>query len=292
MNGSSIGTAATSRLDPWRMWSITVCRMQRESEGVFTIDVDFEDAEASQLYQFAPGQFNMLYVPGVGEAAISVASRTKQGLLQHTIRTVGNVTQAIESGGVGMSLGLRGPFGRPWPIDAIASTPGASDLVIIAGGIGLAPLRSLVEQVAVSRDRFGDVHILLGARTPADLLYAEQQSDWRAHHMFIDSTVDRGSPAWKGHIGVVTLLLERLAITRPMSTIVMTCGPEVMMRYVARSAIGRGIPESNIWVTMERNMNCAIGLCGHCQLGPQFICKDGPVFRFDEVKAWLGVQEL
>jgi NAD(P)H-flavin reductase len=292
VNVCSTSPAVENRLDPWKMWSVAIHRVQHESKGVFTIELDFVDPQARQQYQYAPGQFNMLYVPGVGEAAISIADETPRGLLQHTIRAVGAVTQAIESGGVGMSLGLRGPFGRPWPIDSIASTPETSDLIIVAGGIGLAPLRSLVNQVGRERDRFGLVQVLLGARTPADLLYAEQQSFWQAQRMNIVATVDRGSPDWKGHTGVVTLLLERLAIPRPMSTHVMTCGPEVMMRYVARSAIGRGIPESNIWVTMERNMNCAIGLCGHCQLGPKFICKEGPVFRFDEVRAWLGVQEL
>jgi NAD(P)H-flavin reductase len=292
VNASPTNSAVASRFDPWKTWSVTIHRLQHESAGVFTIDLDFDNAEARQLFQYAPGQFNMLYVPGLGEAAISIAGKTTRGLLQHTIRVVGSVTQAIESGGVGTSLGLRGPFGRPWPIDSIASAPEKSDLIIVAGGIGLAPLRSLVNRVALDRDKFGEVHVLLGARTPADLLYTEQQIAWQSQDIDIDATVDRGPPDWKGHTGVVTLLLERLTIPRPSSTVVMTCGPEVMMRYVARSAIGRGIPQSNIWVTMERNMNCAIGLCGHCQLGPKFICKEGPVFRFDEVGSWLGVQEL
>ena len=292
MNASPSIAAVASRFDPWKTWSVTIRRVQRESAGVFTIELDFDNPEARQQYRYAPGQFNMLYVPGIGEAAISIAGKTTRGLLQHTIRAVGSVTQAIEFGGVGMSLGLRGPFGRPWPIDSISSATETSDLIIVAGGIGLAPLRSLVNQVGLDRDKFGEVHVLLGARTPADLLYAEQQIVWQSQNIDIDATVDRHPPDWRGHTGVVTLLLERLAIPRPKSTVVMTCGPEVMMRYVARSAIGRGISESNIWVTMERNMNCAIGLCGHCQLGPKFICKEGPVFRFDEVRTWLGIQEL
>ncbi|MCA9128368.1 MAG: FAD/NAD(P)-binding protein [Planctomycetales bacterium] len=283
--------AVVDRHDPWKMSSVTIRRVQHESSGVFTIEAEFDDPSFGKKFQFAPGQFNMLYAPGVGEAAISIAGSTEQGWLQHTIRAVGSVTRELESGGVGMQLGLRGPFGRPWPLDWISAHHDAADLVIVAGGIGLAPLRVLIERIAASRNRFGEVHVLLGARSPADLLYCQLHSGWLEQQLAVDVTVDRGPPDWKGHTGVVTLLLERLDLPRPKTTFVMTCGPEVMMRYVAKSAIGRGIPESNIWVTLERNMNCAIGLCGHCQLGPKFICREGPVFRFDEVASWLRVQE-
>ncbi len=292
MNADAVAVPAVDRSDPWKTWSVRIARLIRESETVFTVDLDFMEQGILQHYQFLPGQFNMLYVPSVGEAAISIAGRTNQGLLQHTIRSVGTVTQAIERGGEGMSLGLRGPFGRPWPISPLVETTATVDLLVVAGGIGLAPLRALIDQVGEQRANFGNVHVLLGARTPADLLYVDRQDKWRDQGIDVLTTVDRGNPLWKGHIGVVTLLIDRLSIARPHATAVLTCGPEVMMRYVARAALRRDILESNIWVTMERNMNCAIGLCGHCQLGPKFLCKDGPVFRLDEVAKYLGVQEL
>jgi NAD(P)H-flavin reductase len=268
------------------------------------VDLVFDDPDSAAHFAYAPGQFNMLYVPGVGEAAISIAGTTATGLLQHTIRSVGAVTRAIELGGVGMSLGLRGPFGRGWPLK-LASDSGDDrqtlsrrsyarngDVVIVAGGIGLAPLRSMVMHIAAHREEYGSVHLVIGARTPDDLLYQDEYVDWRSQRITVDCTVDRGSPDWKGQIGVVTLLLERLEIPQLARTTLMTCGPEVMMRYAAKSALGRRIPEQQIFVTLERNMNCAIGLCGHCQLGPAFICKDGPVFPYNSVSPLLRVQEL
>jgi NAD(P)H-flavin reductase len=246
---------------------------------------------------FQPGQFNMLYVPGIGEAAISISGETKDGLLQHTVRTVGSVTGALERGGVGLSLGVRGPFGTPWPVDSFRSSQSVApadrpNVILVAGGIGLAPLRSVITHLMRYRDEVDQVDVLFGARTPADLIFASEFATWADHGIRLQTTVDRADAAWSGHVGVVTVLLDRLAIGRPDSTILMTCGPEVMMRFVVQAATSRGIPESNIWVTLERNMNCAIGLCGHCQLGPEFVCKDGPVFRYDQIAPWLHVQGL
>ncbi|MCY2976764.1 MAG: FAD/NAD(P)-binding protein [Planctomycetota bacterium] len=293
-----------NQLDPWKTSTVTVNRLRAHTSGVFSIDLSFEDPDVGKQFEFVPGQFNMLYVPGVGEAAISIAGTNVSGMLQHTIRTVGAVTTAIEKGGVGMSLGLRGPFGRGWPLEPVTNStakvststkndhPKNGDVIIVAGGIGLAPLRSMVEHIGSRRAEYGTVSIVVGARSPGDLLYQDEYEDWRSRKMKVICTVDRASLDWKGQIGVVTLLLERLEISHPSLTTFMTCGPEVMMRYAAKSAINRGIPEAQIYVTLERNMNCAIGLCGHCQLGPNFICKDGPVFRYNSVSALLRVQEL
>jgi NAD(P)H-flavin reductase len=295
-------TLARNRNDPWNMLPVEVRRFRNHSAGVFTVDLEFKDPDLRRNFDYAPGQFNMLYVPGVGESAISIAGTTATGLIQHTIRSVGNVTKAIELQGVGMSLGLRGPYGRGWPLQlptdsgvGFQSGLNASnhaDIIIVAGGIGLAPLRSMVKHIIMHRQNYGAVSILIGARTPDDLLYQDEYDDWRSRRITVSSTVDRAAMDWKGQIGVVTLLLNRLEIPRPAETIVLTCGPEVMMRYVVKSALGRRIPEQQIFVTLERNMNCAIGLCGHCQLGPKFICKEGPVFRYDEVNALLRVQEM
>lgn len=278
--------------DPWRTWGVTTKRLVVEAPSVFTIELAFSDPKIASQYRFEPGQFNMLYVPGVGEAAISIAGQTSANLLQHTIRGVGSVTQAIQRGGVGMPLGLRGPFGTSWPVAQLAPPAAAQDLIIAAGGIGLAPLKSLIARVVQNREQFDRVSMLIGGRAPADLLYQLEYDDWRQAAIDVQLTVDRPDDAWSGNVGVVTLLLERLPIPQPAKTHVFTCGPEVMMRYIARSAESRGIPSQNIWVTLERNMNCAIGLCGHCQLGPEFICKDGPVLGYDRVRRWLSVYDL
>ena len=281
-----------SAVDPWRVTPVTIHRMHSETPGVITYDLAFDRPEIFQNYNYRHGQFNMLYVPGVGESAISIAGHHEQRqTIRHTIRSVGSVTQALQQSGVGGSLGLRGPFGSSWPLDLLTQTLPA-DLVLAAGGLGLAPLRSLIEHIVEHRSQFGEVTLLIGARTSEDLLYFEEYGRWRAHRIRVKTTVDRPDGQWGGHVGVVTLLLDRTHLTNPQSTILLTCGPEVMMRYVAKSAMGRGIPQTNIWVTLERNMNCAVGLCGHCQLGPEFLCKDGPVFRLDRVAPWLRVQEF
>lgn len=278
--------------DPWRTWGVTVKRLVEEAPNVFTIELAFNDQRVASEYRFEPGQFNMLYVPGVGESAISIAGQTSAKTLQHSIRAVGSVTRAIQRGGVGMQLGLRGPFGTSWHVATPSAPATPQDLIIAAGGIGLAPLKAMIASVVHNRTQFDRVSVLIGARTPADLLYHLEYDLWRQAAIDVQLTVDRPDDAWTGHVGVVTLLLERLSVPHPTTTRVFTCGPEVMMRYVAKSAESRGIPSKNIWVTLERHMNCAIGLCGHCQLGPEFICKDGPVLGFDRVRRWLSVYDL
>ncbi len=288
----SHGAAAETVVDPWQMAAATVKRITRESPGVKTYDIELDDAERAAQFRFVAGQFNMLYVPGVGDAAISI-SAVSGGLLRHTIRSVGAVTRALDGGRVGMSIGLRGPFGAPWPVEQWEdASHERKNVIVVAGGIGLAPLRSVISSLKRARDRVDRVDVLMGARTPADLLYAAEYPNWAERGIPVQTTVDRAPGGWHGHVGVVTLLLDRLSIPRPQSTLLMTCGPEVMMRYVVQTAIERGIPESNVWITLERNMNCAIGLCGHCQLGPEFVCKDGPVFRYDRIAPWLRVQGL
>lgn len=282
--------ATQPRHDPWQTSTATIERVTREMPGVNTYDLRIPDHGATKRFSFAPGQFNMIYVPAVGEAAISISGETEEGWLQHTVRTVGAVTGALERGGVGFSIGVRGPFGTPWPVEALTVAATPSDVILIAGGIGIAPLRSVIGYLMKNRDRVGRVDVLFGARTPQDLIYTAEHKVWAEHGIHLHTTVDRADASWGGHVGVVTLLLERLAIPNPQRTMLLTCGPEVMMRFVVQAAAARGVPESNAWVTLERNMNCAIGLCGHCQLGSEFICKDGPVFRYDRISPWLHVQ--
>jgi NAD(P)H-flavin reductase len=282
---------------PWLSHAVRVRSVVLETPGVATYQMEFVDAEVAQAYQFKPGQFNMLYVPGVGEAAISVSSSAHHPqLLRHTIREVGGVTRAIAEGGRGMSLGLRGPFGSSWPVENccpdVSEKGSQKDVILVAGGIGLAPLRPLVYALSQNRNDVGRVVVLAGARSPADLLFRDEYEIWREQGIEVQATVDRADGNWRGNIGVVTSLLARLVVPRPENCLVMTCGPEVMMRYVAQSAVQRGIPVSNIWVSLERNMNCAVGLCGHCQLGPEFLCKDGPVLAYPRIANWLKVQAL
>lgn len=286
MNASASGTPAC---DPWLSYPVEITGLREETPGVATYNLQFHDKNVAETYRFRPGQFNMLYLPGIGEAAISISSDPERndGLL-HTIRTAGNVTRALARLGEGGSLGLRGPFGSSWPLDDYAGW----DLVIVAGGIGLAPLRPVIYRALAERDTFGRITLLCGARSPENLLYQQEYESWKQRGAIVDVTVDRSVPGWQGHVGVVPLLLDRVRLERPEKTAVFICGPEVMMWYTARSAREKGIAAGSIWINMERNMNCAVGLCGHCQFGPAFICKDGPILRFDTLAPFLRVKDL
>jgi NAD(P)H-flavin reductase len=237
---------------------------------------------------FEPGQFAMLYAFGVGEAPISVSGIGGDGAVVHTVRAVGAVTRAICAARPGEVVGLRGPFGTTWPL---AEAEGR-DVVVVAGGIGLAPLRPVVHRLIEQRERFGDVSILYGGRSPAELLYEHELETWRARFdVDVDVTVDVADDAWHGRVGVVTRLIPRAAFD-PERTVAMMCGPEVMMRFAAAALQDAGIGDDRIWLSLERSMMCATGHCGHCQLGPVFICKDGPVFRRDAVERLMAVEEL
>jgi NAD(P)H-flavin reductase len=164
--------------------------------------------------------------------------------------------------------------------------------VLVSGGIGLAPLRSVVHETFNAPGRFGQCTLLYGARSPDTLLYAGEHDDWIARGLDVQTTVDRSIRGWRGNVGVVPMLVDRLPALSPRTSVLMVCGPEIMMRYTVRSALARGLRKDQIWVSLERNMQCAVGLCGHCQLGPAFVCKDGPVFRFDKIEPFLQVENL
>jgi NAD(P)H-flavin reductase len=272
--------------NPWLAQSVEIAGITPEIPGVATYHLRLRDADAHARYQFLPGQFNMLYLPGVGEAAISLSGG---GLTwDHTIRVAGNVTRTLAGLGVGGTLGLRGPYGSYWPLDVCAG----ADVVVVAGGIGLAPLRPAISELVGDRKRFGRRTLLCGARTPDTLLYTRQYDDWTDRGLDVQTTVDRPQPGWPGNVGVVPLLVDRLRPLAPGNSVLFVCGPEVMMRYTVRSALERGLRKDQIWVTLERNMQCAVGLCGHCQLGPQFVCKDGPIFRYDQIEPFFDVEAL
>jgi NAD(P)H-flavin reductase len=241
--------------------------------------VSFELApDARPLPRFAAGQFAMVYAFGVGEVPISV-SAIENDALTLTIRAVGAVSGALCGLSAGEYVGLRGPFGTGWDLD------GATDVLVIAGGIGLAPLRPVVHRLL---GRPGRLTVLVGARTPADLLYPEELSGWRSSAQ-VEVTVDRPDPAWQGSVGVVTTLLDRV---EPGTGTALVCGPEVMMRHTAAGLRARGLPAGSIQLSLERNMRCGTGHCGHCQLGPLLLCRDGPVVDYARSQPLLSVREL
>ncbi len=274
---------------PWAIETVTIRKVTRELEGVVTYHLGFRDRSAGRRYRFAPGQFNMLYLPGAGEIPISLsASPRARTTWAHTVREAGNVTRTLARLRAGETLGLRGPFGSCWPMDQCRGR----DVVLVAGGIGLAPLRPAVYQLLYQPNRYRRLHLLYGARTPDTLMYTREFDDWAGRGMRIETTVDRAVPGWEGNVGAVPLLLERLTDFDPTNVVLLTCGPEVMMRFTVKAARQRGLPPEQIWLSLERNMHCAVGLCGHCQLGPEFVCKDGPVFRYDRIAPFLNVEAL
>ncbi len=267
---------------------VRVVSITPEAGNVATYRLAFADPERAAAYRFLPGQFNMLYAPGIGEAALSISSDPDAGgFIDHTVRFVGNVTGAIRKLEVGDSLGLRGPFGRPWPIDAFRG----SDVIIAAGGIGLPPLRPVIHRLIRNREAFGRVVLLYGARKPDELLFTQSYDEWKSHDIEIEVTVDRADSAWQGQVGVVPMLFYRLRVD-PARTVVFSCGPEIMMRFVVFEALARKVPPDHIFLSMERNMRCGQGTCGHCQLGPLFVCQDGPVFSYTELERFFSVENF
>jgi NAD(P)H-flavin reductase len=280
-------TAVASESDPMGPEPFRVLRKERETHDTFTLAL--EPPTAAAPFSYEPGQFNMLYVPGRGEAPISMSGRsgpTREIL--HTIRAVGGVTQALDGLRRGDIVGVRGPFGTSWPVVEAEGR----DLVMMAGGIGLAPIRPAIYHVLENRDKYDRVVLLFGARTPENILFQREIGTWRGRFdVDVEVTVDRADPDWRGRVGVVTTLVPH-AHFDPDNTVAFVCGPEVMMTFAVRELARAGVLPQRTYVSLERNMKCAIGLCGHCQLGPVFVCKDGPVFRYDRVAAWLGIREI
>ncbi len=262
-------------------------RVIKESHDTFSLEI--EPATPDRLFHFAPGQFNMLYVYGVGEVPISISGDpTQPKVLIHTTREVGTVTRAMRGLKVGSTIGVRGPYGASWPVDKITG----NDVVLVTGGIGLAPLRPVIYYLLANREKYGNIVLLYGARTPEDILFRKDLEKWRSRFDFeAYLTVDRATGSWKGNVGVVTQLIKRSPFD-PLHCSALVCGPEIMMRFTVLELEKRGVRHENIYLSMERNMKCGIGLCGHCQLGGSFVCKDGPVYRYDEIIDVLMKREL
>ncbi len=260
-------------------------KVRKETYDTFTLEL----SQKRKKFRFEPGQFNMLYVSGAGEIPISISGNPNEPeSLIHTTRAVGTVTNAMRKLKTGDYLGVRGPFGTNWPVNKAMG----DDVVIITGGIGLAPLRPALYDVLAKRGRYGNVVLLYGARTPEDILYPKEIMHWRSRFdMDVHVTVDRAAGNWHSNVGVVTKLIPKAPFD-PQNTTAFICGPEVMIRFTTQELKKRGLSDDKIYVSMERNMKCAIGFCGHCQFGPYFVCKDGPVFRYDEIKRFLEIREV
>jgi len=262
-----------------------VLRKRRENHDNWTLELEPVDAAIAPL---GPGQFTMLYAFGVGEVPISTSGDLEADgrIVVHTIRAVGAVTNALCSAAPGTVVGVRGPFGNTWPLDAAYGR----DLVVVGGGVGLPPLRPIVYHALRHRADFERIVVLYGGRTPDDLLFPKQLEEW-SREIDVDITVDAAGRDWNGKVGVVTKLIPPARFD-PETAVCYVVGPEIMMRFTALALLARGVAPDRIWISMERTMRCGVGLCGHCQLGPTLICRDGPVYRWDELAPFMEVPEL
>jgi NAD(P)H-flavin reductase len=258
---------------------------RQDTVDTWTLELSSRSGEA---LDFTPGQFNMLAAAGAGEVPISISGDPdRPEPLVHTVRSVGLATAAICRTEPGQVLSVRGPFGGPWPVEEVQSC----DVVIAAGGIGLAPLRPAVLSMLARREQYGRLVLMYGGRSPDHLLYAGDRQEWAARGFEVLVTVDTAGPEWIGHVGVVTRLARRTEIDWAAAA-AMLCGPEVMMRFMVAALLDRGVRAERIYASMERNMQCGIGHCGHCQLGPTLVCRDGAVYRWSELAPWLAIREL
>jgi NAD(P)H-flavin reductase len=265
-----------------------IVKIEQQAPNVKTYWLKFKDPKIQEAYSFKPGQFNLLSVPGYGEAAISVSSHPQnKEAIGHTIRLTGNVTYAIDRLGVGGMLGVRGPFGSYWPLDQLKG----KDIYIAAGGIGLPPLRPVIYEIIDNRSDYGKVVLIYGARTPENLQFAEEYGTWEDGGIELMVCVDSCDDTWSGLVGVVPMLFYSLRID-PKKGALLTCGPEIMIHFAVYEAIARRIPRDLIFVSLEKNMKCGYGSCGHCQLGPYFVCKDGPIFDYEQIGPYLEVEDF
>jgi NAD(P)H-flavin reductase len=273
--------------DPMMTYPYYVQKLRHETYDTFTLELT--PAKEQEIGSFEAGQFNMLYIFGLGEVPISISGDPDNPeRLIHTTRAVGPVTKAMRKLRRGNMLGVRGPYGTNWPVDKAVG----KDVMIITGGIGLAPLRPALYHILNHRDDYGKVSLLYGARTPEDLLYTKELEKWGTRpDLEVHVSVDRASGDWKGNVGVVTTLIPK-STADPKNTVAMVCGPEIMMRFTILELQKRGLQNEDIYISMERNMKCGLGVCGHCQLGGVFVCKDGPVFRYDNLKDVIAKREI
>lgn len=271
--------------DIYTPFDAKIIERTQESADIFTLKLQFCDKQIHEQYRFSPGQFNMLYLFGVGEVAISIVSDPDDSsLYAHTIRNVGRVTHGLSLLKVGDHVGIRGPFGQGWPLQKAKG----KDILIITGGLGCAPSVSIIHYIVKRRKEFGRVIILQGVKHSSDFIFKSQYDEWRKlPDMQILLAADASAPNWPGHTGLITELIDQINID-PEKTICMMCGPEAMMRASVARLAKLNLSTNNIYSSLERNMECAVGHCGHCQFGGKFICKDGPVFCYSDIEYLLS----
>ena len=281
--------AADQSPGTWESRLAHIAEVTRETSDVTTYRFEIrETGQTNSEFEFSPGQFNMVYLPGFGESALSLSSDADQhASFTHTVRRVGNMTSALARLTVGGQVGIRGPFGTSWPIEACQGR----HVVVACGGLGIAPLRSVIYHFVQNRQRFGRIALIYGARTPADLVYEREFREWQDADVEMIVTVDRESPGWNGVVGVVPGQIDELDADFD-DAVALVCGPEIMMRYSIREFLERGTPPDQIHVSMERNMSCGIGFCGHCQIGPVLLCRDGPVLCYNSIRPLLNLEDL
>jgi NAD(P)H-flavin reductase len=279
--------SALVNVNPYLPMAAEVTASVEEAPGIVTLRLRLRDDLERSRYRFAPGQFNMLYMADVGEVPISISSDPSDTeIIDHTIRAVGRVTEAMARVKPGEVLGLRGPFGRGWPMDKARGR----NILVITGGIGCAPTASVVGYAHARRDQYGAINVLHGVRKPSDMIFGDRFNNWcNAEGTVCMFASQEPGPGWTGRTGLVTGLLDDLA-PGAIEGMTMMCGPEPMMRAVAEELLRRGRPIEDIYVSMERSMQCGLGHCGHCQYGPDFICKDGPVFPYEKVRRLMNVR--
>jgi len=276
-----------SSLNPYLPQEAIIVNRVQETPTLFTLRLKFTEQSIQDAYTFEPGQFNMLYLYDVGEIPISIVSDPQDSqIIDHTIRIVGRVSKGMANLKIGDKIGLRGPYGRGWPmLESINK-----DIVIVTGGIGCAPVVSVINYIEQRRKEYGHLNILQGVKHTADFIWKDRYDKWRElPDTKVLLTADAGEALWPWHIGSVTTLFDQLEFD-PDNVFIMMCGPEGMMRVVCDHMLDNRVKASQIFLSMERNMQCAIGHCGHCQYGSKFICKDGPVFSYDEIHQLFDTQ--
>lgn len=270
-----------SNVDPYLPLEAEIVERTQESSTIFTLHLRFFDTKHHEQFIFYPGQFNMLYLYGVGEVAISIVSdpENKQ-ILTHTIRAIGRVTRALQKLQVGDRIGVRGPYGRGWPLEQVRG----KDVVVVTGGLGCAPSVSIIDYILARREQYGNLSILQGVKHSDDFIFKKQYALWqKSPRTEIHIAADQAGPKWPWSVGYVTDMIAKIKL-KPENTIAMMCGPEMMMRTAVQVLSKKEVPEHHIYLSMERNMECGIGQCGHCQYGGFFICKDGPIFAYSNIK--------
>ncbi len=279
MNAVSTGDPFVPQI--WRVIRVV-------SEATDTATLEFIPVRG-ELPSFRPGQFNMLYAFGTGEIAVSLSGApSDRDRFVHTVRAVGAVSTKIAALKAGDTIGLRGPFGTDWPLNAAEH----KDVIIVAGGLGLAPLRPAIYEILGRREAYGRIVLLVGMRNQAGIIFRHELEQWRERlDVDIEVTLDQADDKWHGNVGVVPALIPRMAFDAS-NTVAMVCGPEIMMRFTVNALCHAGVSPNHIYLAMERNMKCAVGLCGHCQFGPDFVCKDGPVMRYDRIAAIFAIREI